>query len=58
MGGNDGGTNVCAVGGELLGVSHPQNSNFVVHLGRETAQNGSETYTEKAKETARALPRG
>jgi hypothetical protein len=36
-GGGDVGANGCAVGGDILGVSGPQNP-FFVHFGRETAQ--------------------
>ena len=38
MGGGDVGANVCAVGGDLLGVSGPQKPKIAVHWGRETAQ--------------------
>jgi hypothetical protein len=37
MGGSDVGANVCAVGGDLLGVSGPKKTKTIVHLGRETA---------------------
>ena len=38
MGGGDGEANGCAVGGDLVGVSGPQNPIFFDHLGRETFQ--------------------
>jgi hypothetical protein len=61
MGGSDVGANGCAVGGDLLGVSGPQNPIFV-HLGRETAQkrlkNGQRNGRVSAKPAATASPRG
>ena len=62
MGGSDVGANRCAVGGDLLGVSGPQNPKKLVHLGRETAQkrlrNGPRNGRVSAKLTASASPRG
>jgi hypothetical protein len=62
MGGGDGGTNGCAVGGEALGVSGPQKPKFSSILGRETAQkrlrNGHRNGLVSAKGTASAFPRG
>jgi hypothetical protein len=53
MGGGDGGTNGCVVGGGTLGVSGPQKPNFSSIWVEKWLRNGSET----ARETAEFRPR-
>ena len=62
MGGGDGGTHGCAVGGGASGVSGPQKTQIFVHLGRETPQkrlrNGWRNGRVSAKVAASASSRG
>ena len=57
MGGGDGGTNGCAVGGEALGVSGPQKPNFSSIWMEKRLRNGSGTARGTARGTAEYRPR-
>ena len=56
MGGGDGGTNGCVVGGEALGVSGPQKPKFSSIWVGKRLRNGSETATETADYRPRSRP--
>ena len=56
MGGGDGGTNGCIVGGEALGVSGPQNPKFSSIWVEKRLRNGPETAIETAEYRPRSRP--